>query len=202
MGKNEKLVFVSELVYVSWRINMALESLLEIMTPPVLPVENVGDVDWINIEELLGVGLPADYKQFINVFGTGEIGEFLLPFNPFSKNENLNLLEQIKRRLDFMRKMIESFGEKECPYPLYPHPSGLLPWGCTGNGDMLFWLMDADVNNWAIVVYAPHDELFEHYKESMTSFLEKLITGDIVSQPIPNDFINKESLFLSIDDNN
>jgi len=178
---------------------MTLESLSKLITPPISPVDSGTSKDWEEIEKLSGINLPDDYKQFITTFGTGQFGNFLLPFNPFSSNQHLNLLKQVEMRLDSMRKMIEIYGTDDYPYPLYPDADGLLPWGSTDNGDQLFWLTTGNPNNWSVVVHAPRDGVFEHYAESMTSFLEKLIRRDVVSQIFPKDFLENDILFLSIE---
>lgn len=43
----------------------------------------------------LGMILPLDYKKFINKYGTGSINDFIWILNPFSENENLNLIKKV-----------------------------------------------------------------------------------------------------------
>lgn len=46
------------------------------------------------MEKNLGMILPLDYKKFINKYGTGSINDFIWILNPFSENENLNLIKK------------------------------------------------------------------------------------------------------------
>ena len=119
---------------------MTLTSLRTIIAPPDLPRESGSPAAWAAVEEELGIALPNDYKEYVHTFGTGKIADFVLPYNPFSDNRFLNLLKQVPKQVGTLRQMKEEFGEEECPYPLYPDPAGLLPWGCTDNGNILFWL--------------------------------------------------------------
>jgi len=174
---------------------MTVESLSKLITLPALPVDCGSVEGWQRIEESLSTALPNDYKKYINRFGSGSIGRFLWPFNPFSRNENLNLIEQVKIRLNALQVLKDRFSEKH-PYPLYPEMGGLLPWGATDNGDVLFWLTDGKPDDWIVVINESRGPKFEKFEETTTSFLSKLITGDIVSNIIPNDFLDKDALFV------
>lgn len=160
---------------------MTLASLRKIITPPLMPRENGRPEAWAEIEEALGTALPNDYKEYITTFGTGKMADFVWPYNPFSANRFLNLLKQVPNQVGTLRQMKEEFGDEECPYPLYPEAEGLLPWGSTGNGDELFWLMIGSPNKWPVVINEARSSRFEQYDESMTSFLAKLLAGKIVS---------------------
>lgn len=162
-----------------------------------MPIE-IGTVEtWSAIEKSIGIVLPRDYKEYIGVFGTGCIGDFLWPLNPFSENKYLNLVKAMDGLLFALRTLKEEFGDSQCPYLLYPEPEGLLPWGITDNGDGLFWLTVGPPDNWVVVINEARAPLYEEYKESMTGFLAKLIEGKIVSEIIPADFLNRNVLFVS-----
>jgi len=62
---------------------MALTSLRKVLPPPATPTETTGAGSWPPVEASLGIHLPGDYKEFIDVYGTGVIGDFLWVFNPF-----------------------------------------------------------------------------------------------------------------------
>lgn len=176
---------------------MTFVSLCKILPTPAAPIE-VGRVEeWPEIERVVGTMLPSDYKQYINTFGTGCIGNFLWPFNPFSENKHLNLVEQISVSLEALKVLKEKWGDRQCPYPLYPESGGLLPWGITDNGDILFWFTVGHPDDWPIVINEARAPVYEKYEESMTSLLSKLISGEIVSDIFPDDFLDRDALFVS-----
>lgn len=171
---------------------MTIEALCEKMIPPKQPLECGSEEEWHKIEKQLGTALPSDYKEYIRTFGTGKIGAFLLPFNPFAKNKYLNLVGQRKETLDALR---EFYDEAGYAFPLFPDPNGLLPWGVTDNGDLLFWQTRGEPDAWTVVVDESRGGSNEQYDETMTSFLAKLIAGELVSKIIPKKFISKRKLF-------
>lgn len=176
-----------------------IEHLCQVMPPPETPNEAGSLDEFLTIERELGVTLPQDYKEYIIRFGTGYIGGFLWIFNPFTQKESLNFLHQKNTRLDALRVIKEKYGDEECPYPLYPEAGGLLPWGATDNANVLYWLTIGRSDNWTVVINESRGPLFEEYQESMTSYLTKLISGNISSKIIPPRFINKKSLFVSFE---
>jgi len=155
------------------------------MPPPEAPVETGSPGAWPSIEDQIGSPLPRDYKEYINIYGTGSLGGFLWPYNPFSKNQNLNLLRRAQLDASALRQLREEFGEEEVPFPLHPEPGGLLSWGVTDNGDGLYWLTVGDPDAWPVVVNEARGPQFERYEESATSFLARLISGEIVSEALP-----------------
>lgn len=161
---------------------MAISFLYTVLPPPAAPYESGESTEWPEIEKLLGTSLPTDYKEYINTYGTGQIAHFVSPYNPFSKTSFRNLLKQAPNQVDILRGIKEEFGEAVCPYPLFPEPSGLLPWGATGNGNILFWLMSGTPDEWCVVLSEGRGPGFEQYDESMTDFIAKLLTGRIISR--------------------
>ena len=127
---------------------MSIDALLAIMPPPPTPLGAIGE--WEKVEEKIGSELPADYKDFVRLYGSGRINNFIWVFSPFSERINLNLFEQVERQLSALRAVIAE-GEK-CPYELFPASGGLLPFGLTDNGDVLHWLTLGSANNWVVVV--------------------------------------------------
>ena len=68
------------------------------MPPPANPVESPRADDWQLVEARMLVELPSDYKEFIATYGTGAVDNFLWVLNPFSHNDNLNLIKQVGLR--------------------------------------------------------------------------------------------------------
>ncbi|CAN7452254.1 SMI1/KNR4 family protein [Phenylobacterium sp. LjRoot219] len=115
---------------------MTIEALIKVLPPPVEPFEAFNG-PWEPIEAELGVVLPDDYKAFARLYGVGYFIEFLGVDIPRSRNPN--------RRLEYQARVVcEGLASLEFldepPYPFWPTPGGLLPFGGTDNGDDLFWL--------------------------------------------------------------
>jgi hypothetical protein len=159
---------------------MSVKELCAILSFPDSPVENDGA--WQKIEDELGISFPDDYKQFIDIFGTAYIGNFIYVLNPFAENRNFNFSEQHIMILEAFREIGSFFGGEKFPYPLYPDKGGLLPWGFSINGDHLFWFAQGEPQEWTIAVDESRGASFETYNDSMSSFLVKLLKKEIQSE--------------------
>jgi hypothetical protein len=147
------------------------------------PPTDTGDFGrWQKIEDDLGISLPDDYKEFINVFGTVQIGDFIYVLSPFTENPHLNLKEQVFEILEGFRSLGSFFGGEKYTHPLYPDKGGLLPWGFSINGDHLFWLTQGEPRDWRIAVDESRGASFETYNQSMSGFLSKLLRKEIRSE--------------------
>ena len=85
---------------------MPINNLISILTPPVSPSESGKVMKWPLIEDNLS--FPSDYVDFINTYGSGRIAEFIVIFNPFSQNEDVNFFEQYKFILEDLNYLNES----------------------------------------------------------------------------------------------
>ena len=156
------------------------------MPPPTNPVEVPSDKDWINVESQFGFDLPEDYKNFIQAYGSGRICKFMWIFNPVSKNENLNLEDQIKLQLDVLSELQE-YGEV-LPFKLYPEAGGLLPFGVTDNGDVLFWQTIGQPRDWQVIVNEARSPEWAIYHMSMSEFLFKILQKELICDIFPTSF--------------
>jgi hypothetical protein len=173
---------------------MSLSSLTRVLPPPSNPFEIPSLDAWEPIENQIG-RLPADYKAFVQQFGSGTIDRFLWIWNPFSKSEHGNLLTAKEPTLSALRELRES-GE-ECPYPLHPEPGGLLPFGKSDNGDVLYWLTARVPEQWPVVVNAARDPAYEKFECDMTDFLAGILTRRLRCAIFPEDFPSRSPKFVS-----
>jgi hypothetical protein len=172
---------------------MSLSSLLTVLSPPPTPVEVPSTETW-NATETQLKRLPEDYKSFLDRFGTGNVGGFIWILNPASQHRYLNLLLEIKSILTALRELRES-GEP-CPYPLYPEPGGLLPFGKSDNGDALYWLTAGAPERWPVVVNAARDPTYEKLECDMTDFLAGILSRRIRCSIFPEAFPNGWPTFV------
>lgn len=172
---------------------MSIEKLKEILKPPNDPVDTPKAGDWLKIESILGK-LPEDYMRFVESFGTGSVDGFVWIFNPVSSNQNLNLLDQIHIKISALSDSVEMFGEV-VPYPLFPKPGGLMPFGVTDNGDVLFWQVNSNPPDWKVIVNAARESKWKKYDVGMTDLLAGLLSRQIICEVFPGDFPSDRPVF-------
>jgi hypothetical protein len=172
----------------------------KIIQRPKQPQE-VGEMDdWDSVEDQLRTKLPEDYKGFIQSFGTGTINEFLCVLNPFSANQCVNLLVQIHIVLDAFQTSKTGFPQYY-EDEVYPAPGGLLPFGITDNGEILYWKTSGIPENWTIVVYESRGPKHFCYDGGMEEFLSCMLTGAITCDVLPRSLIKATPTFKPITTN-
>src|SRR5664280_145864 len=114
-----------------------MEQLREILPPPP-EVPKLTPADWIKAEETIGTPLPSDFKEFVDEYGSGDIGMLLLIPSPLSSDEDTRLVPFVDKTLGLLREIRAA--EMPMPFPIYPEPGGLLPFGEPTEGDVFGWL--------------------------------------------------------------
>lgn len=171
-------------------LKTALEELRNVLPPPETPREAGSPADWAIAERALNFVFPGDYKEFVNVYGTGGVNDFIWLISPMPVDRPPLDQSYLLGPVASLRQMREEFGARACPYPLYPEPSGLVAWGQTTNGDMLYWRTEGQPETWPVVIADIRSAEFEEHPESMTSFLAKVLTGEIVTEMFPDDLLD------------
>lgn len=120
---------------------MGIAALVTLAPPPESPIWAGRPQDWPAAEARLGVSLPADYKEFVTVYGAGGFYDFLGIATPFSPKYDLASKHDRSR---------ESF-QTQSFFPVFPDRGGLLCMGGDDNGDSLCWLIKGPPNQWPIV---------------------------------------------------
>jgi hypothetical protein len=109
-------------------------------------------VDWPAVEAELRVGLPADYRAFVERFGAGSINQELYVDTPFAPSAYFDLIAAHAEWAQALRQLHHEFPEYQ-PYPPYPPLGGLLLWGKTNTRVSLSWRTDdPDPDAWPIVL--------------------------------------------------
>ena len=146
-------------------------------------------VPWGRSRELCGVEFPADYREFIDVFGPGEVRGCLYVSAPWSWHGSPQGERGFREFTDMttdelgphFRRMREE-DPAQCPHPVFPEPGGLLAWGSTFRGDQLFWLTSGpDPMEWPVVVWfrGRHgDSPWRRYTMRFVAFLLHALSGD------------------------
>lgn len=103
---------------------MLINKLVTILAVPFVSSDSGKGMKWPMIEN--GLPFPSDYIEFINEYGSGRIADFIVIFNPFSKNKDVNFFEQYKFILEDLNYLIKS-DKDYYNYQLYPKDNGLIP---------------------------------------------------------------------------
>ena len=150
---------------------------------------------WDEIELMLGIKLPTDYKQFINKYAVGNINDFLWVLNPFTPNANLNLIE---KGAEIREAYIISKNEfpENFRHDMFPNNGGLLPCAITDNGDEIYWLTSKMCDEWHIVVYESRSSDYYEYNMGLAEFLYKILTKEVECLAFPDDFPGNKSEFI------
>ncbi len=167
---------------------MTIEGLVQVIPPPEAPTASFSGA-WGPVEAELGTRLPQDYKDFVRIFGSGYLFEFMGINVPYSRNPNVRLVSQARV---IYRSFIEG---DELEHPLWPAPAGLLPFGATDNGDYLFWKTTGDPDDWTVAIWSRGDVAFEFLDCDLTDFLAGLATGTNIPECLPDDLFYCETLF-------
>lgn len=158
----------------------SLRLLRALLPPPRAPSEAARPSEWPALEARLGVRLPADYRGFIESYGTGSIDDFLWVLNPSSVNDDLELVSRGQATLDAMT-VLRRAGHLREDLKLFPEPGGLLPWGVTENGDVLCWRVRGAPARWRTTVQSSNGLRFEHHELNFSGLLTGLLDGSVSS---------------------
>lgn len=148
--------------------------------------------DWAAAEQQLGARLPADYKELAETFGPGMFGEWLWLMLPTGDGKyGEDLLATWSRNLAH-----DTAGSAMWePYGLHPKPGGLLEWGGTPDGQVMFyWAVEGDdPDRWPVVV-AGDDFLFARHEYTTAEQVHRELTRVLGAHEGLQGFITIEEL--------
>lgn len=105
--------------------------------------------DWPAVEGSVGLRLPEDFKLLAEKVPAGWFRRFARALYPGRSGPFM--APHTSGQLDVMREW-RDLGHAVIPFPVFPEPGGLLPWGVTVSGE-LFWLTGPeDPGAWPVVV--------------------------------------------------
>lgn len=154
---------------------------------------------WSSFEKDTKIILPDDYKEFIQRYGTGGIGDFLWILTPFESDDNVNYIKRMNEMI-FAYQVSKSKMPEYFKHNIFPEEDGLLPWGFTDNGDELYWKTSSTFSDWEIVIYESASPEYYHYKMSLTEFLYKIITKQVVCDIFPEDLFGEQVEYIAVGD--
>jgi hypothetical protein len=165
---------------------VTIENLITVVPPPAAPFGAYSG-PWEPIEAQLGTPLPNDYKDFVRLYGHGDLMGFIGIHVPASWSPYMRLVQEAWA-------IATAFKDDESlPLPMWPNPGGLLPFGKTDLGDTLFWLTRGAPADWQVVVMGRDPP--ETFDCDMTDFLARVAKGEISAGNFPDDLEPGELVF-------
>ncbi|MET7567219.1 hypothetical protein ABZT04_01750 [Streptomyces sp. NPDC005492] len=156
----------------------ALDDLVRLLGPGAAARDSSAD-DWTGVETYVASALPADFKRFLDTFGTGVICDELVVFHPRGTSPLLDRMRQIHKRFGESRRRIPDFH----PFPYHPEPGGLISWGYDHSGDEhFFWPCDPDPGRWKVVTHS-HGTEPEVFEGSFTAFVLDFVEQSRDAEP-------------------
>lgn len=146
------------------------------------------NVDWAALEAVLGTALPSDFRALAEAYPVLVIDDFLSVSVPRPGTEALWASES---RKDEILQDLYEMGDTEGYVP-FPQPGGLISWGDSNSGDILYWRTSpADPDAWPVVVRTDNADWIE-FPVGVVEFLAGVYgrTIDVPGMPanFPSDF--------------
>jgi hypothetical protein len=135
-------------------------------------------LSWDEVESLLGVRFPDDYKRLMNRFPSGAFSEYFYLYSPIQSGESLDTFRQ-RWEADLAWLVHLRDDESETiPYPIYPESGGLIPWGL-GDEQYFYWKTNTldDPDTWNVVFTDHLATDWGEYSGNVSSFLLDAIGG-------------------------
>jgi hypothetical protein len=152
--------------------------------------ESSRSFDWAAIEVDLGVRLPADYKLLAESFPGGWFRGWVrvrLPERTGDDRPRL-LSDFAAGELEALREFRET-GECVFPFPLFPEPGGVLPWGYLRSPGVAYWLTGpGDPDEWPVIAATADGDYWERFDGPACEFLTEVAAGRYDASGFPDDY--------------
>ncbi|MFG1807352.1 hypothetical protein [Streptomyces sp. NPDC049040] len=148
----------------------------------VPPGDGAGDrLDWARLKQEYGHGFPADYRDFVAVFGEGSFNtDAVMVAVPRTAGAAGWRVGRIPAETVADPDM-QSWRQ---PGPRH-HLGGILVWGGTDTADVLGWLTeDPDPDTWPVAVWSRDTGEWALYEGGMADFLVRLFSAGHDTNPI------------------
>lgn len=157
-----------------------LKALRRMMPPPVAP--DVA-VDWGQLSGSWGKEFPADYRQFIGVYGPGTIEDFLVIQEPEPREALSPAATGGMASETANAETVWTEFRKEAA--LAEVGPVLIAWAASAGADILCW--DASGGNpdaWPVLVWNRDDTAWRRYDCGMVEFLRRVLAAEFDECPL------------------
>lgn len=176
---------------------MSLDELTAILSPPTRPRHGDSPRDWEAVEEELGLQLPEDYKQFVDLYGVGVVEDDTTEIrikSPRDKSGYDQLLDIGRARAE---SVLETEDPEERPYSVHPQIPGLLPIATDVNGYTLFLFTRGEPEEWPVTILSESGD-FEEHPGPFTAFLLGVLTHRISTYAYCDPFFSDPSKIVFV----
>ncbi|MCL2915246.1 SMI1/KNR4 family protein [Shewanella corallii] len=151
-----------------------MSPLSQIIPPPTKPTGLDKPGLWQHTELKLTTALPSDFRQLIQTYGSGTLGDFLWIWNPFTPE----FIEEQQRFLQAETSLRQAL-PAQAAYSLFPHSPGFLPCASDDNGNYYGWLTEGQPDTWPTMTCEVRGSGFQLHRLSFSDYLVALFKGDI-----------------------
>ncbi|WP_351234459.1 SMI1/KNR4 family protein [Streptomyces sp. NPDC002133] len=162
---------------------------VEVLVRLMPPHEGAGGIiDWSRAQQAWGIGFPADYKEFVSVYGAGSIGaakvgDFLGVMVPEVSPDGQPDGSMDEETKTARHDWAEDFADK--PEGVTLGAEHVVAWGVDSAADLLCWLTEGDdPDAWPVVIYSRSRDAWFVYQCGMTGFLRRLFQAEFDEYPL------------------
>ncbi|MBC7818242.1 MAG: hypothetical protein IAG10_15255 [Planctomycetaceae bacterium] len=159
---------------------MAIEHLLNLVSPPESPVGLGSAALWNELESQTGLCFPKDYMDYIDHYGSGGWCDELGIESPFFDSHAL--LQQHEQHREHYLRMQSASCLTRMPFPLFPEHNGLLLLGGDCDANSLYWYCCGPADVWPLILYDREFWHFEKFEMPLTDWLVLWLTGILRSE--------------------
>ena len=148
------------------------------------------DTPWHDVERLLGVRLPASYKELLDIFPPGvfrapDLAQGHVEVYPPYNKDYLAQYEEPMAELRVWR----ADHPADVRHPVFPDVGGMLPWGLAPRECFLWVRGSDDPEQWTVAIsnggiwrYDNNFVVVEEFDLDAVGFLVRMVRGEITSQ--------------------
>ncbi|MEV6322461.1 hypothetical protein AB0M45_14895 [Nocardia sp. NPDC051787] len=149
-----------------------------------VPMYHGARTDWEAVSQALGACVPGDFRELVDAFGPGMIGNDTVLLQPYATDEDYDQVLIHEERMRGLESIWEdethSLPEFRTKPTVFDEP-GVRPvlWAYSSLGLYLYWLAEPDVDpdSWQILVEQARGCDWEFHPGTATSFLLRLLRG-------------------------
>lgn len=141
------------------------------------PHEGAGDmVNWQEAEDSWGVRFPSDYKEFVAVYGTGEVDAFLTFLIPGVIDGPIPTDGMAEETRHARQMWLKYAPDRSVPADT---PPPVIAWGVNARSDLLCWVTtERDPTDWPVAIWSRGDLRWRFHDCGMAEYVLRLFQGE------------------------